>query len=53
MEKDKKGKEKKGKEGKLKAPKKADPMRSEETDETFNEFGGIPLRNLKKNLGCG
>jgi hypothetical protein len=45
--------------GKKKAAKKAkdkemkpDPIEGPKKDETF-DFGGLPERNLKKNLGCG
>lgn len=46
---------------KKKIPKKAKPRLTEkkqppeqeaEKDDAFN-FGGLPERNLKKNLGCG
>jgi len=32
--------------------KKQPPVKEAEKDESF-DFGGIPDRNLKKNLGCG
>lgn len=45
--------------GKKKAPKKAkdkekkiSPTEEPKKDETF-DFGGLPDRSLKKNLGCG
>jgi hypothetical protein len=43
-------------EDKPKAPaEKPKPAREEETHEADNrfDFGGIPGRDLKKNLGCG
>jgi len=45
--------------GKKKAPKKAKEKEKktsqvieQDKDQTF-DFGGLPDRNLKKNLGCG
>jgi len=35
-----------------KEPKPAPPVPIEKGDEKL-DFGGIPLRDLKKNLGCG
>jgi hypothetical protein len=32
--------------------KKQPPVKEAEKDDSF-DFGGIPDRNLKKNLGCG
>jgi hypothetical protein len=37
---------------KVKGPQRAPTLPSDPTDESFN-FGGLPERNLKKNLGCG
>lgn len=34
------------------AEKKQPPEQEAEKDDAFN-FGGLPNRNLKKNLGCG
>jgi len=46
--------------GKKKAPKKVKtkdgkkpPILEKPEDENPFEFGGLPNRNLKKNLGCG
>jgi hypothetical protein len=35
-----------------KEPKPAPPAPIEKSDEPF-DFGGLPSRDLKKNLGCG
>jgi len=35
-----------------KQPKEKEPKDQEETEDSF-DFGGLPKRDLKKNLGCG
>lgn len=45
------GKKKLPKKGKHKE-KKPDPKIDQEEEKTF-DFGGLPDRDLKKNLGCG
>lgn len=47
----KKGKEKKP--AKKLVPEKAKPIPPNDEDEKPFDFGGIPDRDLKKNLGCG
>jgi hypothetical protein len=37
---------------KKEAPKKADE-RPRESEKESSPYGGIPMRDLKKNLGCG
>ena len=37
---------------KAKRPHQIPPVTSDSSDESLN-FGGLPERNLKKNLGCG
>jgi len=46
------GKKKAPKKGKTKGVKKL-PDEKDKADETPFDFGGLPNRNLKKNLGCG
>jgi len=36
-----------------KGGKPAAPIKSNEADENPFDFGGLPDRDLKKNLGCG
>lgn len=43
---------KKASKKKVNKEKKINPVEVPEKDETF-DFGGLPDRNLKKNLGCG
>ena len=52
MSKQKKVQETKKKDDKQVAVKKAE-NRSEDENPSHMDFGGIPDRNLKKNLGCG
>jgi hypothetical protein len=40
------------KDKKAKEPQQIPPLTSDPSEESFN-FGGLPARNLKKNLGCG
>lgn len=47
----KKKKDKKKETGKPKPPEK--PVEEKEPDENPFDFGGLPQRDLKKNLGCG
>jgi hypothetical protein len=47
---------KKANSGKIKPKEKKDkkkPVEREKEDKDSSEFGGIPMRDLKKNLGCG
>ena len=48
----KRAKPKTNKTQKASAPPKPDQKREDEKDDAM-DFGGIPNRNLKKNLGCG
>jgi hypothetical protein len=45
-------KKQKPKKDKEKPKKKEGELQQEENDKPFN-FGGLPERDLKKNLGCG
>ncbi len=45
-------KKKEIKDDKVKPPQQIPPVASDPSDDSFN-FGGLPERNLKKNLGCG
>jgi hypothetical protein len=47
------GKKKAAKKPKEKGGKEKQPPAQENTQENTFDFGGIPDRNLKKNLGCG
>jgi hypothetical protein len=52
MSKKKKVRETPGPKGKPAESRKADETPEEEKTKTM-DFGGLPDRNLKKNLGCG
>jgi len=52
MGKKQKPKKKEIKGDKVKQSQQIPPAASDPSDDSFN-FGGLPERNLKKNLGCG
>jgi hypothetical protein len=52
MSKKHKSKEKRGKKESLKAEAKKNSLTVAEEEKPF-DFGGLPNRDLKKNLGCG
>ncbi len=53
----KKGKKKSEKKVRVKKEKEvkeqAMPLSADDSEEDLNEFGGMPIRSLKRNLGCG